>query len=66
MNCWGNAPCYKCIQRQNDCHIHCPVYRVYSMYREAQRAERYRGYQTNADCEAARRRIISLNKHHSR
>ncbi len=48
------------------CHSFCPAYRIYALRQEARRTERFRGYQTNADCEAARRRIISLNKHHGR
>ncbi len=66
MDYCKSTPCYECTQRNAGCHINCPAYRVYAMDREAQRAERLRGYLTNNDCEASRRRIINLNKHHSR
>ncbi len=60
------VPCYECIQRSCNCHIYCPVYRIYAIEQEVKRAERFRGYQTNDDCQAAKRRIISLNRHHGR
>ncbi len=62
----SQVPCYECTQRSAMCHAFCPAYQVYAMQQESKRKERYRGYQTNADCEAARRRIISLNKNHGR